>query len=540
MNALVSTFYQLFHDNLAGRPEKQAVVDTNRSVTYDQLSNEVDRIAGYLHSRNVARGDRVIVHLAKGIDEVAAMFAIAKIGAVAVNVNVQWTLEQLNYVADDCRARALIVGSRTAGDLARTYLPGSVTHVLVQGEAPGVAGYDSWEDALSGLAAPEVAQLDTELAMIIYTSGSTGKPKGVMLSHRNIVVGARSVARYLDLREDDRLLSVLPYSFDAGLNQLTTMMLVGGTVVHQPVPMATEIVATMRNCEITGLAAVPPLWSKIVRLLDEKPSSFPALRRITNTGGKIPLNILQRMPEVFPGVDIYLMYGLTESFRSTYLAPEKFGRKMGSIGQAIPNAEVYVIKHGQGIAGPGEQGELVHRGPLISMGYWGQPELTAGKIRPCPELAHLIGNEPVVYSGDIVRVDGDGDLWFVGRDDAMIKTSSFRLSPDEVEDLVCRSEMVGDAVAFGVEDDDLGQVVHVAVAPLAGFSESGLLKHCKRVMPHYMVPRVIHVWPEEMPRTASGKLARPEVLRHCRTLIASESLQTPAMSAINSTIATGV
>ena len=131
------------------------------------------------------------------------------------------------------------------------------------------------------------------------------------------------------------------------------------------------------------------------------------------------------------------MYGLTEAFRSTFLPPEKFAAKKGSIGRAIPGAEVHVVREGIGIAGPGEQGELVHRGPLVSLGYWGRPDVTAEKIRPCPELG--IGDEPVVWSGDTVRVDADGDLWFVGRTDAMIKTSGFRLSPDEVEDLVCRS-----------------------------------------------------------------------------------------------------
>src|SRR5690606_6772655 len=173
----------------------------------------------------------------------------------------------------------------------------------------------------------------------------------------------------------------------------------------------------------------------------------------------------------------------------------------------------YIIRHGEGIAGPGEQGELVHRGPLISLGYWGNPTATKDKIRPCPELAPLIGDEPVVYSGDIVSIDEDGDYWFVGRNDSMIKTSGFRLSPDEVEDLVAQSGLVGDVVAFGVDDDNLGQVVHVAVSPLPSYDEAQLFKHCRQVMPHYMVPRKFHPWHEPMPRTGSGKLAKPEVIR---------------------------
>jgi acyl-CoA synthetase (AMP-forming)/AMP-acid ligase II len=231
------------------------------------------------------------------------------------------------------------------------------------------------------------------------------------------------------------------------------------------------------------------------------------------------------MPQVFPQVNIYLMYGLTEAFRSTFLAPAKFEAKMGAIGQAIPGNEVFIVKPGVGLAKPGEEGELVHRGPLVSMGYWGRPEVTREKIRPCPELASLIGNEPVVFSGDTVRIDADGDLWFVARNDAMIKTSGFRVSPDEVEDLVSRSGLVEDVVAFAVDDDELGQVVHVAVTPFPGVGKERLMQHCRAVMPPYMLPRELHLWDGSMPRTSSGKLSRPEVVRGCKERMSGPALQ---------------
>ncbi len=198
----------------------------------------------------------------------------------------------------------------------------------------------------------------------------------------------------------------------------------------------------------------------------DAPTDLPTLRRITNTGGKIPPNILQAMPGVFPDAKIYLMYGLTEAFRSTYLPPERFARKMGAIGRQIPHAQVFVIRDDGGVAGPGEQGELVHAGPLVSLGYWELPDLTAEKIRVCPALTGMIGDAPVVYSGDLVRVDEDGDLWFVSRKDEMIKTMGFRLSPTEVEDHVSQSGIAGDVVAFAVEDDERGQAVMVAVTLL--------------------------------------------------------------------------
>ncbi|WP_336969867.1 AMP-binding protein [Sphingobium aromaticiconvertens] len=513
MNPLATTVFELFADNLPHRPDKTFLIDPDRSWTYAQVAVEVDRVAAFLAAHGIAPGDRVVVQIRKGIREVAAMLAASKIGAVFVNVSTAWTTDQLLYVAQDSGARALIIEQAVARTLPRAPLNGAA--ILLCSGPSGDPSINHW-DAQDGIAAPlTVPRIDTDLATIIYTSGSTGKPKGVMLSHRNILAGARSVARYLGLARDDRLLSLLPYSFDYGLNQLTTMMLMGGTVVHQPVPMPTEIVRVMREHAVTGLAAVPPLWIQLIRLLEKAPVTFPALRRITNSGGKIPSNILERMPDLFPDTQIFLMYGLTEAFRSTYLPPEKYAAKMGSIGRAIPGAEIHVIKHGAGIAGPSEQGELVHRGPLVSQGYWNRPEATAEKIRPCPELAHLIGDEPVVYSGDMVRVDEDGDLWFIGRNDALIKSSGFRISPDDVEELVHRSGLATDVVAFGIADDLLGQSVHVAATLLPGATREALMAHCRQSMPAYMVPRTIHVWPDPMPRTASGKLARPDIVRAC-------------------------
>ncbi|SDX72304.1 Acyl-CoA synthetase (AMP-forming)/AMP-acid ligase II [Ruegeria halocynthiae] len=512
-----SNLYRLLADNLNENADKVALYDARRSISYSELISEADVVARYLTSIGVGPGDRVVVHLRKSIEEVVAMFGAAKIGAVVANVHFQWTTEQLLYVAKDSGSSAIIVGKSAQKGLANRTLPEDVRGVLVFDNKFYLAG--SQEDG-SNQDKPEKAEefnaAAEDLAMIIYTSGSTGMPKGVMLSHRNILIGAETVIEYLNLNRNDRLLSVLPYSFDAGLNQLTTMLMVGGSVVHQPVIMPAEIVKSIQAHEVTGFAGVPPLWNQIVRLLRKSPEALNSLRLITNTGGKIPIDILESMSETFPKVKIYLMYGLTEAFRSTYLLPEKFQKKLGAIGQPVPNSQVFVIKHGEGLAGPGEQGELVHAGPLVSLGYWRQPALTQKKIRPCPELIDVIGDTPVVYSGDIVRVDDDGDLWFVSRADDLIKTSGFRLSPTEVEDLVSLSGLVCDVVAFGVEDDDLGQIVHLAVTEADGFSSAALLTHCKKVMPGYMVPRHVCVWPGQMPRTASGKLDRTTIIANAQ------------------------
>lgn len=507
-----STMWRLLADNLPARADKIALIDARRQANYAEVVAEADRVAGWLTEQGVQPGDRVIVHLRKGIDEVTAMFGAWKIGAVVVNVNHQWTAAQMAYVAGDCRASAAILGAGALKGLAADPLPASVAHLLVQGRATDLPPHATLWEGIASTPAVEALPDPGDLAMIIYTSGSTGKPKGVMLSHRNIRVGAISVSEYLGLTEDDRLLSVLPYSFDAGLNQLTDALLLGATVIHQPLSMPSEVVRMAVEHGATTIAGVPPLWNQVVRFLADSATPLPALRRVTNTGGKIPPNILEMMPGVFPGVDIFLMYGLTEAFRSTYLPPAKFAAKMGSIGRAIPNARIFVVKHGEGLAGPGEQGELVHGGPLVSLGYWERPDLTAEKIRVLPELRDHLGEAPVVCSGDLVRLDEDGDLWFVSRMDDMIKTQGFRLSPTEVEDILSQSGIVTDVVAYGVADDDAGQVVHVTACMIGDAGTAALLAHCRRAMAHYMVPRHILAWDGTMPRTSSGKLDRPQII----------------------------
>ncbi|MBV0891397.1 AMP-binding protein [Paracoccus sp. Z118] len=493
MTPLAMTLHDLLADNLPARSGAPAIIEPTGPVTYAELHAEAAAIAGWLAAQGVGRGDRVIVHLRKSASEVAAMLGAARIGAVVVNVNAQWTAEQLAYVIEDSEASAVLTAPAAAGRLGKGAPP-----VLVR-TAQG------WADA--GPPPPTAAVLDSDLAMILYTSGSTGRPKGVMLSHHNVLTGARAVARYLGLTPGDRLMSVLPYSFDYGLNQLTTMLLLGGTVIHQPVPMPAEIVATMNRHGATGLACVPPLWGQVVRHLADNPTPVPSLRRVTNTGGKIPDPILALMPQVFPGVAIHLMYGLTEAFRSTHLPPDLFAAKPGAIGRAIPGADVRVLRPDGTLAGPGEDGELIHAGPLVSLGYWRRPEQTAEKFRPCPAL----GGARVVHSGDTVRMDADGDLWFVGRRDAMIKTMGFRLSPEEIEEHAYASGLAADAVAWGVEDDAMGQAVHLAVTARDGFSQPALIDHFRAHAAHYMMPRRIHEWQGPMPRISSGKLDRKSV-----------------------------
>ncbi len=511
--------FDLLLQHVAKNADRTALIRGDRQITYGTLLSEAERVASWLAAMGVRRGDRVALQLPKNFEEVIATFAVARLGAVFVNINYQWTPAQVEHVIENCRPKVLITSNRQ--NLTESSCLKLLERVIVVGGSVEDPRFLSWADRPTETFQPlPPGPIDQDLAALIYTSGSTGRPKGVMLTHQNIVMGARAVASYLHNTADDRILGLLPMSFDYGMSQIMTMFLVGGAVVLQSVSMPAEIAKTILEYRVTGLAMVPPLWIEFINYLKEvKTEPFPHLRYVTNSGGKIPPKTLDVMPRMLPAVDIFLMYGQTEAFRSTYLEPHLYHAKAGSIGRAIPNAEIFVVDPVRGVCGPGQIGELVHRGSLISRGYWGDIALTAEIIHINEHLRPLIGEEPVLHSGDLVKMDADGYLWFVGRADAMIKSSGFRISPNEVEEIVCKSGLVQEAIAFGVDDEILGQMVHVAISvgpreseQLSSVDLDALMNYCRKTMPTYMVPRRFYSWQGPLPRTSHGKQDRRAVI----------------------------
>jgi acyl-CoA synthetase (AMP-forming)/AMP-acid ligase II len=270
-----------------------------------------------------------------------------------------------------------------------------------------------------------------------------------------------------------------------------------------------DVVRLCAKHGVTGLTCVPPLW---IQLVDQKwtPEASRALRYFANTGGRMPKPTLDRLRTVFPQATPFLMYGLTEAFRSTYLDPAEVERRPESIGKAIPNAEILVVREDGSLCDPGEEGELVHRGALVAMGYWNNPERTAERFRPAPNREDgVCTTELAVFSGDVVKRDEDGFLYFVSRKDEMIKTSGYRVSPTEIEEVVYGTGLVRDAVAVGVDDERLGQAVMVVVSGKPGteLEPAALLDELRRQLPLYMVPREIVVRPD-LPRSPNGKFDR--------------------------------
>jgi acyl-CoA ligase (AMP-forming) (exosortase A-associated) len=509
-------------------PDREALIYQGNQTTYADLCQTIQSASGAMHKLGLARGERVAVYLEKRLEAVAALFGAAAAEGVFVPVNPLLKPEQVAYILRDCNVRILVTSSERLRLLGEVLLQCHDLHaVLVAGATqplpviPGLAILP-WNDALaeSGDGNPFKPQqgIDGDMAAILYTSGSTGKPKGVVLSHRNLVAGATSVAQYLKNNPDDRILSVLPLSFDYGLSQLTTAFHVGATAVLMNYLLPRDIIDVVEKEKITGLAAVPPLWIQLAQL--KWPQNI-SLRYITNSGGAMPRATLDLLRRAFPSVAVYLMYGLTEAFRSTYLPPEEVDVRPDSIGKAIPNAEVLVVREDGSLCAAGEPGELVHRGIHVSMGYWNDPGKTAERFKPAPARQFgLTLPELAVWSGDTVRMDEEGYLYFIGRRDEMIKTSGYRVSPMEVEEVIYGTELVAEAAAVGIPHPVLGQAIVVIATPRGGsvLNRDALFAACKLHLPAYMIPSQIDCREGSLPRNPNGKIDRKRLAQELQDI----------------------
>lgn len=484
-------------DQASSRPHKIALVAGNLSFTYQDVLRHATDLSNTLVNTGVAPGDRITVFLEKTAEAVVACYGVWLAGGILVPAHEGIHARQLHYIMEHSASKMLISNESKLARLGSD-IPNNI--ISLNFSLPTTPSQSAMSYALpSGAAKP---------AAILYTSGSTGRPKGILISHENLIAGARIVSQYLELRQDERIISILPFSFDYGLNQLLSSVQVGATLVLQRSHLPADICRTLQHESITGMAAVPPLWIQL--LGDMSPFNqleFPKLRYITNSGGVFPVAAVKQYRQLLPHVRIYLMYGLSEAFRSTYLPPDEVDRRPNSMGRPIPETLINVIKDGRECES-GEIGELVHRGPTVALGYWRDPEATARVFRPITG-PNGESSEQGVCSGDYVRKDSDGFLYFVGRRDTMIKTQGFRVSPDEVEELILASDLVREVVVHGVPDSVAGAAIaaHVVPKESSTFSEEALRNFCRREMPGYMVPKLVRVH-VSLPRSASGKIDR--------------------------------
>lgn len=496
----------------------EAIVFGDTSWSYEELDRRSTMLAKKLVEQGVTGGERVAIFLPPGLELVQSILAVSKAGGVFVPVHHNLLDRQVSHIVGDCGVRVLVTSSEQALKIPSVFEQCSLQCVVcTDGHLSGVSlpqvTFAELADDAAGSSTEETKLTDhdrseCDLAAILYTSGSTGPAKGVMLSHRNVIAGAEIVADYLSITSDDRILAALPFSFDAGLNQLTSSLLKGGTLVLSRFKFGKDIVDQFIRHEITGLAGVPTLWCLLTHPRSTLAARCPEkLRYITNTGGVMPRHVLSQLRESMPHTDVFLMYGLTEAFRSTYLSPAEIDRRPGSMGKAIPNTEILVVNEKGESCKAGETGELVHHGPTVAMGYWGQPELTERVFRDHPQHESGTCSSRVVYSGDLVRRDEDGFLYFVSRRDNMIKTSGYRVSPSEVEEGLCATDLVSNVAVVGVPDEVLGQhiVAYIEVKQDAEIDTARLRHVASEHLPAHMIPKRIEVM-DSLPKNSSGKV----------------------------------
>ncbi|WP_284125643.1 acyl-CoA ligase (AMP-forming), exosortase A system-associated [Parerythrobacter aestuarii] len=492
-------------DHLAecGEGDAPALVLREETLSYKDLRSRVAALASWLKQQVPGEGERVASWAAKGVLTCLLPLACARAGLVHVPVNPLLKHAQVAHILSDSGAKMLM---GTAARL-KTLEPGDVPDCCATIDEDAVWEAVGEHDSALGLsdASPD------NLAAILYTSGSTGRPKGVMLSHANMWLGAVSVSDYLGLAADDVTLAVLPLSFDYGQNQLLSTWYAGGSVVPLDYLFPKDVAKACAKHKVTTLAAVPPLWVQLTEI-EWPPEAVASMRRMTNSGGALTEELVRDLRAIFPQSRLFPMYGLTEAFRSTYLDPELVDSHPTSMGTAIPFAEILVIDDQGNVAEPDEEGELVHCGPLVAQGYWQDPERTAERFKPAPGASEYGGM--AVWSGDRVKRDINGLLYFVGRRDAMIKSAGNRISPQEIEDAARATGLVAEAVALGVKDDRLGHAVHLVVRRMQGAenAEEMLPKALKHELPNFMLPQVIH-WRETLPLNPNGKLDRTAIAR---------------------------
>ncbi|MGB0721992.1 MAG: acyl-CoA ligase (AMP-forming), exosortase A system-associated [Gammaproteobacteria bacterium] len=493
------------------------------SMDYADLDQWLNRVANGLRTLGMARGARVLVYLPKSFETVTALFGTARAGGVFIPVNPVLKPQQVGHILRDSGGTVLVTSRQRALTLLDELRASPDFHTLILSDQPedgdleGVP-YRGWNTmAESDTQAPAVDWDLQDTAAILYTSGSTGHPKGVELSQNNLIVGAASVAEYLGNTREDRLLAVLPLSFDYGLSQLTTAFTVGAMAQLMDYLLPRDVIRAVDRFAITGLAGVPPLWVQLARLPWPE-GAVRTLRYMTNSGGAMPVPVITALREALPNSDFYLMYGLTEAFRSSYLPPSELDKRPESMGKAIPNVELHVVHEDGSPCAPDEAGELVHTGPLVGKGYWRNPGATAERYKPFPPGS----DEIAVWSGDLVKTDADGYLYFVGRKDDMIKSSGYRISPLEVEEVIYRGGLAAECAAFGVPHPELGQAVVLAVVPADAtvYDAEVLISHCKTALPAFMVPA--HVESRaSLPRNPNGKIDRKTLALELKDLFSS-------------------
>ncbi len=501
--------HHFLEESAARFPGKKAVWFKDNWTNYQEINHRADLLAAFLVWNGVKRGDRIAILLENSVDYITSYFGVLKAGGVVVALNTETNPETVHLLLNDCKAVTIITSKKFSSIVSDSLRMGTCIRVLISDEEGvnekinDIEKIDLKTVYANGVTFSGVRVISVDLAAIIYTSGSTGKPKGVMLTHQNIYDNTVSIAKYLEMTDLDRMMVVLPFYYIYGNSLLTTHFHVGGSLVIDNRFMYPNVVLdTMVKQSVTGFAGVPSTYMIMLQKSKIRSMKFVTLRYVTQAGGHMAVSVQTEVVKAFSPAKLYVMYGATElSPRLTWLPPEQWEEKKGSIGISIPNAEAFVAdEHGNRLPS-GVEGEIVGRGSNVMQGYWNDPEGTARVIR-----------NGLYYTGDIGRMDEDGFLYIVGRSKDMLKIGGNRVSTKEIEEALLQIEGIMEAVVIGITDPVLGEAAKAFVVKNgSAIADSlDLKKALSSVLPVYKIPKYF-VFCEELPKNEAGKVMKREL-----------------------------
>ena len=506
-----------FLENSAARlPDKMALVCGNQRLTYREIDYSANQLASALVDMGIRRQDRVVIFLDNSVESVISLFGILKTGAIFIILNPTMKSKKLNYILNDSGAQVLITHISKLCIINEAVIDApDLKHIICcqsKGPHSNLKRFVTWSSIFEQTeqiqANNKVSLIDVDLATIIYTSGSTGEPKGVMSAHYNVVAAAQSIIQYLENVEQDIILNVLPLSFGYGLYQVLMAFLFGGTVVlEKSFAYPHEIIEHLAQERVTGFPIVPTMAAILLQMKDLSRFDFSSLRYITNAGDALPVAYIRKLQAFFPHVRIYSMYGLTECKRVSYLPPDQLDLMPNSVGMPMPNVEVVIVdKQGQEVAA-GDVGELVVRGSNVMQGYWNKPEETSQTFRP-----GRYRGEALLFSGDLFQRDEEGFLYFVARKNDLIKVKGERVSPKEIENVLCDMDGIFESAVIGVPDEIFGHAIKAFIVKnkKSELTEKEVMKYCVKNLEPFMLPKYIE-FRDSLPRSANGKIDKKKL-----------------------------
>lgn len=500
-------------------PGKTAIIAKGESYSYAQLKENAENMACHLIDSGIEKGDRVAIYLDNSWEAIVSIYAVTLAGAVFLVINPQTKSDKLKYILNDSGAKILI----TAALYKKEFLPAledsrNIQEVIISGdfkqeETTSLFQVINFGNAIAKneteFVSPQV--IPNDLAALIYTSGSTGFPKGVMMTHQSMVFASWSLIQYLRLTENERIVLLLPLAFDYGLYQLLMAITIGGTlIVEQNFIFLASIFENIEKYKPTVFPGVPTIYAMMIEANKKNKISFDCIEKITSTAADLPAEFMPDLQKIFPNALIYKMYGLTECKRVCYLEPELINSKPASVGKAIPGTEVFLLSPDGDPVPVGEPGILHIRGPHVMLGYWKNDELSEAMLKP-----GKLPGERILCSNDWFKKDDDGDLYFLGRNDDIIKTRGEKVSPIEVENIIYSIEGVKEVVVFGIPDKVMGEsiVAYVTTNGTAEVNEKIIQRKCMSQLEPFMVPSKIFLI-AEMPKSTNGKIDKKELKKN--------------------------